>query len=79
MMQHSLKQDLVLIQPQGIINNAWFNCGFILWHPFKACSYWGVVIIADTLSDALGIHVSEESENKHTKRDMGINNHYVWS
>jgi len=29
-----------------------------------------VIAIADALSDALGIHISEESENKHTPREI---------
>ncbi len=29
-----------------------------------------VIAIADSLSDALGIHVSEESENRHTTREI---------
>lgn len=29
-----------------------------------------MIAIADAFSDALGIHVSEESENKHTKREI---------
>ncbi|HUU50348.1 MAG TPA: VIT1/CCC1 transporter family protein [Nitrospinota bacterium] len=29
-----------------------------------------VIAIADALSDALGIHVSEESENKHTTKEI---------
>ena len=29
-----------------------------------------VIAIADALSDSLGIHVSEESENKHTTREI---------
>ena len=29
-----------------------------------------VIAIADSLSDALGIHLSEESENKHTTKDI---------
>jgi len=28
------------------------------------------IAIADSLSDALGIHISEESENKHTEREI---------
>jgi len=28
------------------------------------------IAIADSLSDALGIHISEESENKHTPREI---------
>ena len=29
-----------------------------------------VIAIADAMSDALGIHISEESENKHTSREI---------
>jgi VIT1/CCC1 family predicted Fe2+/Mn2+ transporter len=29
-----------------------------------------VIAIADALSDALGIHISEEAENKHSKREI---------
>lgn len=28
------------------------------------------IAIADAVSDALGIHISEESENKHTSREI---------
>jgi VIT1/CCC1 family predicted Fe2+/Mn2+ transporter len=29
-----------------------------------------VIAVADALSDSLGIHISEESENKHTQREI---------
>jgi len=38
-----------------------------------------VIAIADSLSDALGIHVSEESENKHTAREIWESTFSTWA
>jgi len=53
----------------GHNNNSGAYGGAQFQHPFADCSHRGHTH-ADSLSDALGIHISEESENKHTSREI---------
>ena len=37
-----------------------------------------IIAIADAFSDSLGIHISEESEKKHTKKEIYMASVYTW-
>ena len=67
-MEHSLKTGLSFGSSSGIITTLGLMVGLYSGTGSKMVVIGGILIIAiaDAFSDAAGIHMSEESENKHT-------------
>lgn len=72
MMRRSLKTGFSFGLTSGIITTLGLMVGLHSGTHSKLVVVGGIltVAIADALSDALGIHVSEESEGKHTTREI---------
>lgn len=72
MMKHSLKTGFSFGLTSGIITTLGLMVGLHSGTHSTTVVIGGILIIAiaDAFSDALGIHVSEESENKHTTKDI---------
>ena len=68
----SLKTGFSFGLTSGIITTLGLIVGLNSGTSSKAAIIGGILIIAiaDAFSDALGIHVSEESENKHTPQEI---------
>lgn len=71
-MKHSWKIGLCFGLTSGIITTLGLMTGLYSGTYSKIVVIGGILIIAiaDSLSDAFGIHVSEESENKHTSKEI---------
>ena len=71
-MKHSWKVGLCFGLTSGIITTLGLMIGLYSGTYSKIIVISGIltIAIADSLSDAFGIHVSEESENKHTKKEI---------
>jgi len=71
-MRHSLKTGLSFGLTSGIITTLGLMVGLNSSTHSRLAVIGGIltIAIADSLSDALGIHISEESENKHTPREI---------
>lgn len=71
-MRHSLKTGLSFGLTSGIITTLGLMVGLHSGTHSKLVVMGGIltIAIADAFSDALGIHVSEESENKHTTKEI---------
>jgi len=71
-MKHSLKVGFSFGLTSGIITTLGLMVGLSSGTSSKLAVIGGIltIAIADASSDALGIHISEESENKHTKREI---------
>ena len=71
-MKHSLKVGFSFGLTSGIITTLGLMVGLHSGTHSKLAVIGGVltIAIADAFSDALGIHVSEESENKHTTKEI---------
>ena len=71
-MRHSLKVGFGFGLTSGIITTLGLMIGLNSSTNSKLAVLGGIltIAIADALSDALGIHVSEESENVHTTREI---------
>ncbi|AJF62083.1 TPA: hypothetical protein HA239_05505 [Candidatus Woesearchaeota archaeon] len=71
-MKHSLKTGISFGLTSGIITTLGLMVGLNSGTHSKLVVIGGIftIAIADALSDALGIHVSEESENKHTPAEI---------
>jgi VIT1/CCC1 family predicted Fe2+/Mn2+ transporter len=71
-MKHSLKVGLCFGLTSGIITTLGLMMGLYSGTHNRVVVIGGILIIAiaDSLSDAFGIHVSEESENKHTPKEV---------
>jgi len=71
-MKHSLKTGLSFGLTSGIITTVGLMVGLHSGTHSKLVVISGIltIAIADALSDALGIHISEESENKHTSKEI---------
>jgi VIT1/CCC1 family predicted Fe2+/Mn2+ transporter len=71
-MRHSLKTGFSFGLISGIITTLGLMVGLQSGTHSKLAVVGGIltIAIADAFSDALGIHVSEESENKHTTREI---------
>ncbi len=71
-MNHSLKTGLSFGLTSGIITTLGLMVGLHSGTHSRLAVIGGIltIAIADAFSDALGIHVSEESENKHTTREI---------
>lgn len=71
-MKHSLKTGFRFGLTSGIITTLGLMVGLHSGTHSKVAVIGGILIIAiaDAFSDALGIHISEESENKHTVKEI---------
>jgi VIT1/CCC1 family predicted Fe2+/Mn2+ transporter len=71
-MKHSLKTGFSFGLTSGIITTLGLMVGLHSGTHSKLVVVGGIltIAIADAFSDALGIHISEESENKHTKKEI---------
>jgi vacuolar iron transporter family protein len=71
-MKHSIKVGFSFGLTSGIITTLGLLIGLYASTHSKIVVIAGIltIAIADSLSDALGIHLSEESENKHTKKQI---------
>lgn len=72
MMKHSLKTGFSFGLTSGTITTLGLMVGLHSSTHSKLVVIGGIlaIAIADAFSDALGIHVSEESENKHTRKEV---------
>ncbi len=72
MMKHSLKTGFSFGLTSGIITTLGLMVGLHSGTHSKLVVIGGIltIAIADAFSDALGIHISEESENKHTTKEI---------
>lgn len=73
-MDHSLKTGFSFGLTSAVITTVGLMVGLYSSTRSEAVVIGGIltIAIADAFSDALGIHVSEESENKHTAKDIWI-------
>ena len=71
-LNHSIKVGLSFGLTSGIITTLGLMVGLYSGTHSKLAVVGGIltIAIADSLSDAFGIHVSEESENKHTTKEI---------
>ena len=71
-MKHSLKVGFSFGLTSGIITTLGLMVGLHASTHSKLVVIGGIltIAIADALSDAMGIHMAEESENKHTKKEV---------
>ncbi len=71
-MRHSIKTGVSFGLTSGVITTLGLMVGLYSSTRSTSVVIGGVLVIAvaDSLSDALGIHVSEESENKHSAREI---------
>ena len=72
MNNHSLKIGISFGLTSGIITTLGLVVGLNAGTHSKIVIIGGIltIAVADAFSDALGIHVSEEAENKHTEREI---------
>src|SRR5512135_113789 len=72
MVKHSLKTGFSFGLTSGIITTLGLMMGLQSSTHSKAAVIGGVltIAVADAFSDALGIHMSEESENRHSAREI---------
>jgi VIT1/CCC1 family predicted Fe2+/Mn2+ transporter len=71
-MRHSVKTGFVFGSTSGIITTLGLMVGLHSSTQSRLAVLGGIltIAIADAFSDALGIHLSEESENRHTTRQI---------
>lgn len=71
-MRHSLKTGFCFGTTSGVITTLGLMVGLHSGTHSKLAVIGGIltIAIADAFSDALGIHVSEEAENKHTGKEI---------
>jgi VIT1/CCC1 family predicted Fe2+/Mn2+ transporter len=71
-MRHSLKVGFSFGLTSGIITTLGLMVGLHSGTHSKLAVIGGIltIAIADAFSDALGIHISEESENRHSTREI---------
>lgn len=71
-MKHSVKTGLSFGLTSGIITTLGLMVGLHSGTGSELAVIGGIltIAIADSFSDALGIHISEESENKHSTREI---------
>lgn len=72
MNSHSLKTGLSFGLTSGVITTLGLMVGLSAGTESKFVVIGGIltIAVADAFSDALGIHLSEESENKHTEKEI---------
>ncbi len=73
-MESSLRTGLCFGLTSGVITTLGLMVGLNSGTGSKMVVLGGIltIAIADAFSDALGIHISEESENKHTPKEIWI-------
>ncbi|PIU42967.1 MAG: hypothetical protein COS98_00120, partial [Parcubacteria group bacterium CG07_land_8_20_14_0_80_35_11] len=71
-MKHSLRVGFSFGLTSGIITTLGLMVGLHSGTHSKIAVIGGIltIAIADAFSDALGIHISEESEEKHTEKEI---------
>lgn len=71
-MEHSVKMGFSFGLTSGVITTLGLIVGLHSSTHSSLVILGGIITIAvaDAFSDALGIHISEESENKHSKREI---------
>lgn len=71
-MNHSIKVGLCFGMTSGVITTLGLLVGLAAGTQSRLAVIGGVIVIAiaDACADALGIHVSEESENSHTAKEV---------
>lgn len=71
-MRHTVKVGISFGTTSGIITTLGLMIGLASGTNSKLAVIGGVltIAIADALSDSLGIHISEESENKHSSKEI---------
>ncbi|MBU2568057.1 MAG: hypothetical protein KJ967_04740 [Elusimicrobia bacterium] len=71
-MKHQLKTGLGFGSTSGIITTLGLMVGLHSGTHSRSVVISGILMIAiaDSFSDAMGIHVSEESENTHTEKEL---------
>lgn len=71
-MKHSLKTGLSFGLTSGVITTLGLMVGLEAGTNSKIVVIGGIftIAVADAFSDALGIHVAEESENEHTAKEI---------
>lgn len=71
-MKRSIRKGLGFGLNSGVITTLGMMVGLNASTRSKLAVIGGIiaVAIADALSDAVGIHISEESENRHTEREI---------
>jgi len=71
-MEHSLKTGICFGLTSGVITTLGLMVGLHSGTHSKLVVLGGIltIAIADAFSDALGIHVSEESEGKHSEKEI---------
>jgi len=72
MLKHSLRVGFSFGLTSGIITTLGLMVGLNAGTHSKLAIIGGIltIAIADAFSDALGIHISEESENRHTHKEI---------
>jgi len=70
--QHSLQVGLLFGTTSGVITTLGLVTGLAAGTESRLAVIGGVltIAVADAMSDALGIHISEEAENIHTEREI---------
>jgi len=78
--KHPIKVGLSFGLTSGIITTLGLIIGLYAGTDSKLAILGGIftIAVADAFSDALGIHVSEESENKHTPKQIWIATLTTW-
>ncbi|MFC1514359.1 hypothetical protein ACFL5X_00460 [Candidatus Omnitrophota bacterium] len=73
-MDHSLKIGLSFGSSSAIITTLGLMVGLYSGTGSKLAVIGGILVIAiaDAFSDAVGIHISEEAENKHTPKEIWL-------
>ena len=73
-MKHSIQVGISFGSTSGVITALGLISGLYFGTESRTTLIAGIITIAiaDSLSDALGIHISEESENIHTTKDIWI-------
>ncbi len=73
-MEHSLKTGFSFGITSGVITTLGLIVGLHSGTHSRAVILGGIltIAVADAMSDALGIHISEEAENKHGKKEIWI-------
>ena len=74
MLKHSLQVGFSFGMMSGVITTLGLMVGLHAGTQSTSAVLGGIIIIAvaDAFSDALGIHISEESENVHTAREVWV-------
>jgi len=75
-MRHSIKMGFSFGLTSAIITTLGLMVGLHSGTHSKLVILGGIftIAVADAFSDALGIHVSEESENKHSAKEIWVSN-----